>query len=175
MSISPTGKQFATLSLLDRKVRIFDFATGKLHRTYDESLSTTVEMQQAGTAISKVEDVDFGRRLAAERDVEQAGWLNKANVAFDETGNFIMYGSLYGIKVINTVTNRVVKLYGQEEPFRALNLTLYQGQPDRKGVVTVEMAASDNPLLREAEISDPILVATGLNKVRFYMFTNTEE
>ena len=76
--------------------------------------------------------------------------------------------------MINTLSNRVVKLYGREEPFRPLNLALYQGQPDKKGFVTAEMAASDNPLLREAEARDAMLVATGSGKVQFYMFTNDD-
>ncbi|KAK5275254.1 Peptidyl-prolyl cis-trans isomerase cyp15, partial [Cryomyces antarcticus] len=34
------------------------------------------------------------------------------------------------------------------------------------------MAASENPLLQEAEARDAMLVSTGVGKVRFYMFTN---
>jgi peptidylprolyl isomerase domain and WD repeat-containing protein 1 len=37
------------------------------------------------------------------------------------------------------------------------------------------MAASDNPLLAEAEARHAMLVATGSNKPRFYMFTNETE
>jgi len=131
-------------------------------------------MQQAGTALTKLEDVEFGRRLAVERELENAAIKNRINVIFDETGHFILYGSLLGTKVLNTLTNRVVKIYGKEEPFRCLNLALYQGQPDKKGLVTVAMAASDNPLLHEAEARDAMLVSTGSGKVRFYMFTNEE-
>lgn len=129
-------------------------------------------MQEAGTALERLDDVEFGRRLAAERELDSPVTRPKVNVIFDESGHFILYGSLLGIKCINTVTNRVVRLFGKDEPFRALNLTLYQGQPQRKGVVTVSMAASSNPLLQEAEQRDPILVSTGYGKVRFYMFTN---
>ena len=100
---------------------------------------------------------------------------NRINVIFDETGHFILYGSILGTKVINTLTNRVVKVYGKEELFRTLNLALYQGQPEKKGVITVAMAASDNPLLQEAEARDAMLVSTGSGKVRFYMFTNDEK
>ena len=175
ITISPTGSQFATFSFPDRKVRVFDFPSGKLYRTYDESLVTLTEMQQAGTALQKLEDVEFGRRLAVERDLENPVLQNKINVIFDETGHFIVYGSILGAKVINTLTNRVVKVYGKEEPFRSLNLALYQGQPQKKGVVTVSMAASANPLLQEAEERDPMLVSTGSGKVRFYIFTNDEE
>jgi len=172
ITISPSGSQFATFSFPDRYVRIFDFTTGKLIRTYDESISTITDMQQAGTALQKLEDVEFGRRLAVERELENPAFQNKINVIFDESSNFIIYGSILGTKVMNILTNRVVKVYGQEGPFRSLNLALYQGQPQKKGVVTVSMAASANPLLQEAEERDPMLVSTGSAKVRFYIFTN---
>ncbi|KAF4550295.1 Peptidyl-prolyl cis-trans isomerase-like protein 2 [Elsinoe fawcettii] len=172
ITISPSGEYFATFSFPDRKVRLFEFASGKLYRTYDESLSTITEMQQAGTALEKLEDVEFGRRLAVERDLEHPSVRRRVNVIFDETSNFILYGSLFGVKVLNTLTNRVVKVFGREEPFRPINLTLYQGQPEKKGVITVQMAASDNPLLQAAEARDAMLVSTGLGKIRFYMFTN---
>ena len=173
--ISPSGIHFATFSFPDRRVRVFDFASGKLHRSYDESIATITDMQQAGTSIQKLDDVDFGRRLAVEREIENPALRNKINVIFDESSNFIMYGSILGVKVINTLTNRVAKVFGRDEPFRSLNLALYQGQPQKKGVVTVSMAASDNPLLQESEERDPMLVTTGSGKVRFYMFTNETE
>lgn len=132
-------------------------------------------MQQAGTAATTLEDVEFGRRLAVEREIDNPLVRSRINVIFDETGHFILYGSLHGCKVINTLTNRVLKVYGKDESFRSLNLAMYQGQPDKKGIVTVAMAASDNPLLQEAEERDAMLVSTGSGKVRFYMFTNDEE
>ncbi|KAJ5229220.1 hypothetical protein N7489_009928 [Penicillium chrysogenum] len=156
----------------DRQIRVFDFATGKLYRTYDESITTITEMQQAGTAPYELDEVEFGRRLSVERELENEATRNKVNVCFDESGHFLLYGSLYGVKCVNTYTNRVVRIYGRDEPFRSVNLGLYQGQPQRKGVVTVSMAASSNPLLQEAEERDPILLSTGFAKVRFYMFTN---
>ena len=174
ITVSPTGSQFVTFSFPDRKVRIFDFLSGKLYRTYDESIQTLNEMQQAGTALQKLEDVDFGRRLAVEREIENPSLQARVNIIFDESGNFILYGSLLGVKVINTLTNRVVKVFGKDESFRALNLTLYQGQPQKKGVVTAQMAASSNPLLQEAEERDPILVCTASGKARFYIFSNDD-
>ncbi|KAK8254849.1 peptidyl-prolyl cis-trans isomerase cypE [Phyllosticta capitalensis] len=174
LTISPDGKQFATFSFPDRQVRIFDFASGKLHRCYDESINTAIEMQQAGTAYHKFEELEFGRRLAVERDLDNEFTRPRMNVVFDETGHFVLYGSIVGVKVLNTFENRIVKVYGKTEPFRPLNLALYQGQPDRKAVTTVEMAASDNPLLKEAEARDALLISTGSAKPRFYMFSNNE-
>ncbi|KAJ5167614.1 Peptidyl-prolyl cis-trans isomerase cyp15 [Penicillium canariense] len=175
ITISPSGEHFATVSFPDRQVRVFEFATGKLYRTYDESITTITEMQQAGTAPYPLEELEFGRRLAVERELDGEATRSKVNVAFDESGHFLLYGSLYGIKCINTYTNRVVRVYGRDEPFRALHLALYQGQPQRKGVVTVSMAASSNPLLQEAEERDAMLLSTGFAKVRFYLFTNETE
>ncbi|KAK3310351.1 uncharacterized protein B0T15DRAFT_518259 [Chaetomium strumarium] len=175
LTLSPDGKRFATMSFPDRKIRIFDFASAQLQRTYDESLQVIEDMQQAGTALQKLDAVEFGRRLAQEREIESPSLRDKFNVVFDESGHFILYGSYLGVKVLNTYTNQVVRVYGREEGFRPLALALYQGQPQKKGVTTVAMAASSNPLLQESETRDPILVATGLGKVRFYMFTNEEE
>ncbi|KAL1956612.1 hypothetical protein VTO42DRAFT_6959 [Malbranchea cinnamomea] len=175
ITISPSGQRFATFSFPDRQVRVFDFASGKLYRTYDESITTITEMQQAGTALETLDEVEFGRRLAIERELGNAVTTPKVNVIFDESGHFVLYGSILGVKCINTFTNRVVKVFGKDEPFRALNLAIYQGQPQKKGVTTVSMAASANPLLQEAEERDPTLVCTGYAKVRFYMFTNEVE
>ena len=72
-------------------------------RRYDESLEAIQEMQQAGTAAYRVEDMEFGRRLAVERELELPGTDGRvhgrwSNVIWDETGSFIIYPSLLGIK-----------------------------------------------------------------------------
>jgi peptidylprolyl isomerase domain and WD repeat-containing protein 1 len=172
LTISPSGRHFATYSFPDRQIRIFDFATGKLYRTYDESLETITSMQQAGTAVQHLEDMDFGRRIGIERDLDTPSTRSRCNVIFDETSNFILYGSMYGVKVINLLTNKLIKLYGREESIRPLHLALYQGAPDKKSVQSIEQAASENPLLRSAEARDAMLASSAVGKVRFYLFTN---
>ena len=92
-----------TFSLPDRQVRIFSFLSGKMTRKYDESLVAVQEMQQAGTAIYKVEDMEFGRRLAVERELELPGPDDKIpgmwiNAVWDESGSFVIYPTLLGIK-----------------------------------------------------------------------------
>lgn len=99
ISLSPDSTHFVAFSISDRKIRIFNFLTGKLTRKYDESLEAASEMQQAGTAIYKLDDMEFGRRLALESEIqenEQA--VANMNVVFDESGNFIIYPTLLGIK-----------------------------------------------------------------------------
>jgi peptidylprolyl isomerase domain and WD repeat-containing protein 1 len=56
-------------------------------------------MQQAGTDIYKVDDMEFGRRLAVERELEKdlkAGAT--MNAVWDESGNFLIYPTMLGIK-----------------------------------------------------------------------------
>lgn len=86
------------MSFPDRQVRLFKFLTGKMYREYDESLHVISEMQQAGTSIFKLDDMEFGRRLAVEKELEKSNQARFVNAVFDETGNFIIYGALLGIK-----------------------------------------------------------------------------
>ena len=113
---------------LDRQVRIFKFATGKLYRKYDESLAVLSEMQQAGTSSLKLDDMEFGRRLAIEREIDKSDLKNRidastapvaqrqrgsagsaltlcvhsisfsATPVFDASGHLILYATLLGVK-----------------------------------------------------------------------------
>ncbi|KAK4687727.1 peptidylprolyl isomerase domain and WD repeat-containing protein 1, partial [Tremellales sp. Uapishka_1] len=175
LTFSPDSTHFVCMALPSRSVHIFNFFTGKLTRTYDESLSAISEMQQAGTAVYTLDDMDFGRRLATERELDAkesgpGGALRTANAVWDESGNFVLYPTMLGIKVINMVTNKVARVLGKDESLRFLNLALYQGAPSKKGLQTVAMAASANPLLNEKSQRDPTLFATAYKKQRFYLF-----
>ncbi|KAG1838246.1 hypothetical protein C8R48DRAFT_838656 [Suillus tomentosus] len=161
-----------------RQIRMFAFLKGKLTRKHDESLTAIQEMQQARTSIHCVEDMEFGRRLAVERELEMPGPDGRipamsTNVVWDESGAFVLYPTLLGIKVVNTVTNRVVRLQGKDESVRWMNLALYQGAPAKKGLAPA-MTASANPMLANKSIRDPTLFCTGYKRQRFYLFTRSE-
>jgi peptidylprolyl isomerase domain and WD repeat-containing protein 1 len=103
ITLSPDSSSFVTFSLPDRQIRIFSFLTGKMSKKYDESLGAIQEMQQAGTAVYKVEDMEFGRRLAVEKEIELPGPDGKVpgawmNAVWDESGAFVLYPTLLGIK-----------------------------------------------------------------------------
>jgi len=52
-------------------------------------------------------------------------------VVFDDSGNFILYPTLLGIKVVNLVTNRVARIIGKvENTERFLRIALYQVTPE---------------------------------------------
>ena len=97
---------FATMGIQDRIVRIWHYATGKVIRKYDESLQIASEMQQAGTSHVTLDNMEFGRRMANENDIEKS--VIKATVEtpsgihvkclWDESDHFILYPTLIGIK-----------------------------------------------------------------------------
>lgn len=63
---------------------------------------------------------------------------------------------------------------GKDEAVRWMNLTLYQGAPAKKGLTTLAMAASANPILANTANRDPTLFCTGHKRQRFYLFTRSE-
>lgn len=170
LTFSQDGKLFVTLAT-DRKVRVFRFLTGKKTRVFDESLQVFSEMQQQK---QQLPDMEFGRRMATERDLEKTDTLRFSNVVFDESGHFLLYATMLGIKVINLHTNRCVRTIGKMENVRFVQLALHQGKANKaKAAVTMEMEASDNPSLQSGE-PDPMLFCTASKKNRFYVFSTRQ-
>uniref|UniRef100_A0A671MI30 peptidylprolyl isomerase n=2 Tax=Sinocyclocheilus TaxID=75365 RepID=A0A671MI30_9TELE len=170
LAFSQDGKKMATIAT-DRKVRIFRFLTGKLMRVFDESLTMFTELQQMR---QQLPDMEFGRRMAVERELEKVDGIRLTNIIFDETGHFVLYGTMLGIKVINVETNRCVRILGKQENIRVVQLSLFQGVAKAmQAAPTIEMKASENPALQSTD-PDPTIFCTAFKKNRFYMFTKRE-
>merc|ERR1712166_63407 len=105
LEFSPDGSMFATCSS-DLVVRVFRFHSGKQYRKYDESVAQYQEAQKsrgiAQESMFKLDNIDFGRRMAVEREAlatfgnskkrdESEPQTSFPNVIFDGSGNFIMY------------------------------------------------------------------------------------
>jgi peptidylprolyl isomerase domain and WD repeat-containing protein 1 len=74
-----------------------------------------VEQLQAVSALG-LDSMDFGRRSAVEYELESSPAMATMNAVFDESGHFLIYGTLIGIKVLNIETNRVVKVREEQKP-----------------------------------------------------------
>ncbi|XP_022820066.1 peptidylprolyl isomerase domain and WD repeat-containing protein 1 [Spodoptera litura] len=167
LAFSPDGKKMASISL-DRKVRVFNFLSGKLHKVLDESLQRFQDLQHQ---TQQLPNMEFGRRMAAERDLEKSDSVHLANVLFDASGHFVIYATMMGVKVVNLVTNRCVAMLGKPENLRPLHLALFQGRTNQSKVATtLEMEGSENPTLLNVK-TDPTLFCTAYKKNRFYMFS----
>lgn len=170
LAFSPNGKQFSTISP-DRKIRVFNFLSGKLSTVFDETLEKSSSLQREKQQITNME---FGRRLAVEREIEKNNGLDRCNILFDESGNMILYSTMLGIKVVNLVTKCCNRIIGKPESLRPIHLALFQGKVKfSKAAVTLDMEASNNPTL-DSVSNDPILFCTAYNKNRFYLFSRFE-
>ncbi|XP_036354456.1 peptidylprolyl isomerase domain and WD repeat-containing protein 1-like [Octopus sinensis] len=102
MAISPNGEQMATICT-DRKIRIFNFLSGKLVKVIDESLNHVVDLQQEKAVLPNME---FGRRMAIEKEIEKSSYYKNCNIStdlvtilvYDESGHYLLYSSMFGIK-----------------------------------------------------------------------------
>lgn len=172
LAVSPDGEQVVA-SCMDRRFRLFNFATGKLRRVYDESLEAAGEVQRSGAAMFTLEDLDFGRRMAVERELQASETSPWPNAIFDESGHMLLLPTMLGIKVVNTYTNRVVRILGKvENTERFLVIALHRGGSGRSRMKLPTGGGDDSKsggLLR-----DPTLVCLAFKKQRFYLFSRRE-
>ena len=161
--------QFA-LTCADRQIRLFR-ANGKMLKRFDESLAVYADAFERGRFYPSVvgktcEQSDFDRKMNLER--EAMDW----NCVFDETGEYILWASPIGVKVVNLQSNKLVQVIGfGEGSLRFTRIALFQGG---KGPATLEMVASGNPLAEKALAFDPTLVALAYKRPRFFLLTQRE-
>lgn len=173
IEVSPDGKQFSITSP-DRRIRIFWFKTGKLRRVYDESLEVAQDLQRSDAPLYRLEAIDFGRRMAVEKEIEKTESAPQPNAIFDGSSNFLIYATLLGIKVVNLHTNKVARILGKvENNDRFLRIALYQGDRSSKKVRKIPAAAANVNESKEP-LTDPTLLCCAFKKHRIYLFSRRE-
>lgn len=109
-----------------------------------------------------------------EKELEKSDFLKFSTMTFDETSNFLLYPTLFGVKIVNIFTNTFVRYLGKPENMRMLSLSLFQGKVKKPiSSTTAELEAADNPTLDNVG-ADPTLFCTSYKKNRFYMFTRRD-
>jgi peptidylprolyl isomerase domain and WD repeat-containing protein 1 len=172
LAISPDGSKFATYSK-DSKIRVFRSSDGKLSRTYDESLGCARDMQRSGAAALHIDAIDFGRRVAVETELLADTQAPSPSLTFDVSGHFLLYPTLLGIKVVNLLTSKLVKIIGKvENTERFLKVALYQGRGGKPSVRKLPVDAESSKTL--ASVGDPMLLASAYRKQRLYLFSKRE-
>jgi peptidylprolyl isomerase domain and WD repeat-containing protein 1 len=172
----------------DRKIRLFDFSTGKNVVTYDDSLAA--HDKEFNAKRLKVDDISYGKLCSVEREVNASRVMNataeekegeevrqRLAISFDETGRLLIFPTLNGIKVIDVENHRVVRIIGGDDANQLRFLGVTVCSTDSK--VDEQMllarggssgAAIDHSEAAKALKADPTLVAYCFNKKRFYMF-----
>ena len=100
------------------------------------------------------------------------------NCVFDSSDSYLLYPSLFGIKVVDMYTNRVIQVIGNSENHqRFVSIALFQGIASS----SVDQAASTlmkSGLLTSSassiakQVEDPIAFVTGYHQNRLYLFSN---
>uniref|UniRef100_A0A7S1FJP1 peptidylprolyl isomerase n=1 Tax=Noctiluca scintillans TaxID=2966 RepID=A0A7S1FJP1_NOCSC len=173
LSISPDGSMFVA-TCEDGRIRLFRFATGKMVRAYDESLEMfTAAQSDPNMAELHLDRFDFGRRIAVEKELRKSPSVMYQQATFDESGNFLVYPSMVGVKVVNIHTNKLCRVFGKvEQTERFLGIMLFQGKPLARKVEQGEAIVegeNDNK-----EMSDPVAICTAYKKTRFFLFSTRE-
>jgi len=81
--------------------------TGRLRCVIDESAEAAAELQRGDAPAARLDAIDFGRRLAAERELAGDPAAPAPNAVFDDSGNFLLYATLLGIKARSAVINGI--------------------------------------------------------------------
>jgi len=180
LEISPNSKMFASLST-DNKFRVFDFCSGKVLFELDESLAFYEAQQMDENSMFKCDPFIYGQRMDKEKKVQKEiasnPYICTSQIQWTSSSLFVLYSSLLGIKVVNVVTKRVVKLIGNGEAnLRFINIALFEGIPREVGeseaAVLNQLSLVDTAVKRKEE--DPSLFCTAFQSPRFHIITSRE-
>jgi len=103
LTVSPNGR-FMAMMCKDKVIRIFNFLTGKIYKTYNESVKHYFENYNEIVSNDKlkIDKSDYDKRLVLEREIEKyIDVLPGLNAQFDDSNKFICYSSMLGIKIVN--------------------------------------------------------------------------
>ena len=175
VSFSKDGKRMV-ICARDMKIRVFNFTTCKLKAVFNEDLSAAEDAQRSGNEKYVLEDIDFGRRFASEKSLDEKllDAFEYPNAVFDETGNFLMYGTIIGIKVINLQTLAVSRLLGKvENGERFTKLALFQGAAKRDA--SLKGSGKDYSVQSDGTpMNDPTVMSAAVGSQRVYLFSTRE-
>jgi hypothetical protein len=170
-----------------------------------KTAETEEEEEKEEDLTRKMDPLDLGRRIAIEKELESnIDALLLSNIVFDDSDHFMILSTLQGIKIINLITNKVIRILGQiEKSERFLKIALYQGIPvvDQQlilarqslalaaasaGSIAAASAAggsamkvdmtpkTTDQLLADANKPNPTIIVSSFKKRRFYCFSCRE-
>ena len=168
LSISPNGRLFCIYTL-SRKLRVFDYLTGKLRSTFSEAYEDYQDIQNLPNSEHRLERIEFHRRMALEKDIDKS--REKIIPTWDESSGILIYGSYIGIKFVEVSSGRRLRVIGKEETARFIQLSLFQGIPMLNTSGKAGAGGSSSQGFKEI---DTVLFATAHHRNRFFLFTRRD-
>lgn len=190
VEFSSDGEYFVTHST-DMQVRLFHYRSCKRIIVFDESIKAFEATQSSDSSIFHVDPIDFGRRVAVEKAlikaIEEDPFRESTppiNAIFDDSGNFLIYPTMLGVKVVNLQNFELRLLLGKvDNQLRLLNVQLFQGlQKKITGSASASISADrflaqtsmeENPKLKEIA-EDPILFCSAFKRQQFFLYSRRE-
>jgi peptidylprolyl isomerase domain and WD repeat-containing protein 1 len=177
ISAAPDGSMFC-VTASDGIIRVFDTRNGEQIRQYDES-AASVDTRWKEGLMCGIGEADLEARLAIERQREEdtAAIAAPSNAAFDESGRFLLYPCLEGIKVVSLEHDATVRVLGSvESTCRFQAVALYQGIPvvhaaHRRHTVAGGLGGTG---ARAGPQPDPTVFAAAHGSKRFYCLSRRE-
>lgn len=150
-----------------------------VEKDLDETAATTLQEFLAPPSSAAAGPLPVAA-AAASKERDHVYRPPPSNAIFDETGVFLMYPTLIGIKVVNTVSNRVCAVLGRvENTERFIGLALYQGVPTMSSQMALArgLASSSEPMSSTTSSQrkvDPTLVCCSFKRQRFFLFSKRD-
>lgn len=173
---SQNGEYFATFSS-DAKYRVFKTLSGKLLSVFDESIdyydNNPLDYEELN-----ISSMDLARKKAIEKEILNDNYIPYTiKMKFDYNNTILVYPCIFGIKMVNIFDKSTLRMIATSETMRICALDICNAHPFNEQLMqSVATVRTENckDLSEKASEPDPLIVASGLSKNRFYLFTNCE-
>lgn len=192
LTISPNGSNFAVYGS-DRKIRVFDYRSGKLLKQFDERMKVydaLVQKQVEKNASSSMDNIDYGKRAAREREISETSVMGCTTnsyqecgnqlmkIQFDPSGRYLILPTIIGVKVIEWSTSKCKKVMGKGDAsglrFLGGVVCLGSAKVDRQMQLARSEGSSAAMGDKKLQTSDSMLITLAFNRKRFYIFSHID-
>jgi hypothetical protein len=195
LAFDPAGERFV-VSSTDAHVRVFSLRSGELSHEYDESLAASAAAQARASGggdggRGAMEEMDWSKRSAVEREMlalqEKHVFPPRvpcSNALFDCSGEFVLFATLNGVKMLHLASNFTGRIVGAvENTERFTSIALFQGVAQNSSQMLGSHSESLMKKARSSEagdisggasngaVPDPTVFACAFKKQRFYLFS----
>ena len=196
LAIAPNGYTFCIMGN-DAKLCVFNYKTGKLKATYDETDEMYRDLIQKNPSANETYAMDmmeYGKRAATEREISESATVFSGGVTlahqdqddlhqvlkmmYDDSSQLLLYPTLVGIKVLHLPLHKCARILGKADAsaLRFLGLCLCSGQAKRDTQLDLARTGGSSAAMQHQALPevDPLLLAYSYQKRRIYVFSNRD-
>lgn len=183
IQFSPDSELFVTFST-DQVFRVWNFRKAKIIAIFNESLKLYENIQidqKEEKSEFRLESFDYGQRAAKEskriKEMQRDVWSKSVpNAVFDDSGLFVVFATLVGVKIVEVATSRCVALLGKgESTDRFLQVSLSSSCALNSELSAVRQFKKNEIMAQDREfLLEQKLVCSSHAKNRFFVFTRSE-